>query len=75
MNKYSHFSKASTDYVLARVSGSARMCISKKTYATLEKAEEAVVAVEAKYGNKMRAYECPHCYKYHLTRVKERALI
>ena len=73
-NKYSNFSKASTATVLARVCGSARMCLSKRTYSDKEEAEAAVIAVAKDKGWAMRAYECPHCFKWHLSRIKPQQL-
>jgi hypothetical protein len=69
-NKYTNFSKASTSTVLARVCGSARMCLSKRTYNDEEEAEAAVVAVAQDKGWPMRMYKCPHCMKWHLSRIK-----
>lgn len=69
-NKYKNFSKASPATVLARVCGSARMCLSKRTYNDEEEATAAIAAVAAAKGWPMRAYECPHCFKWHLSRIK-----
>jgi len=41
-----------------------KMCMGKKMYPTKN------AALENAYGEVKRAYRCPHCKNYHLTRKK-----
>ena len=67
-NKYKQFSKAHEHRQRpeTRISSWAR-CLGKKFYETEEDAISAAGWVEAHLNSKQYPYQCPHCYKYHLT--------
>lgn len=71
MNKYNHFSKASKSTIFARVSGSTRMCLSKRTYKDYEESINAIEEVKKTKGWSMRSYNCPYCKQWHLSRIKD----
>ena len=44
-----------------------KMCLHKRRYKTLEKAERAAKFMTDKYGKIQTPYYCPVCQAYHLT--------
>lgn len=47
-------------------------CISKKVYLTRAIAKRSARRFEAKSGEKMRPYKCPHCGMWHITHTDRR---
>lgn len=45
-----------------------RMCESKRVYPTKQFAQRMVLEIYGRTRKMMRAYECPHCKKFHLTK-------
>lgn len=69
MNKYKEQSKASVGTIFKRVAGSATMCLRKTSFATEAAADKRAKEITEE-GVAMRFYKCPHCYKFHLSKVK-----
>ena len=65
MNKYKHFSKAKDKQKRNAVS----MCLRKAQYRTEEKALAGVGRLNERLGlDTSRAYQCPQCGQWHITR-------
>ncbi len=45
-----------------------RMCTTKRAYVSKPFALRMVLEIYGRTRKMMRAYECPHCKKYHLTK-------
>lgn len=46
-------------------------CQKKVAFETINRAYKGKRFVERKYGHIMEIYKCPHCKKYHLTKLGE----
>ena len=70
-NKYADKSKAAAELRLTveRLRGSAKMCMHKHGFKHEADAKKRAAEITAE-GTPMRYYKCPHCYDYHLARIK-----
>ena len=46
-----------------------RMCTAKRSFPTHNAAIKAALDTSLKYGHAMRPYKCPHCEKWHVTKI------
>lgn len=70
-NKYVEHSQADRSRIYKRVRGTAKMCVCKRAYDTAEVAEQFQKQHPSASGVEMRAYNCPNCHRFHLTKVKK----
>lgn len=72
MNKYAHLTtsqRTKKREIFSAVRGAASACMHKTPFKTEDAAKTRAAEITAE-GVPMRYYKCPHCYNYHLARIK-----
>lgn len=62
-----------SDRTVGAVLRNERQCLRKKAYLSMTDAHIVAVKVAKKRGTWLRAYHCPNCRWYHLTKTSPRA--